>query len=256
MDQIKELIQTGVFKTQNDAVLYLLAKTIREKNGPVGSWTLKDDLNDVGVECSTATIGRHLRYLDQKKYTVQKSNKGRLLTLDGKDWLSVMDERLARAALREDTFSSIKVNEYSELVDLLRVRKVIEAEAARLAALYATDEDIAMLRKSTSVHYRYIAEGKDPIDPALNFHAIICGISHNKFIKAMLDILIFEEKQIEEKMDTLLTRERANCYVVEHDDITASLEARNVDLAVSLMERHIDAIMSAVEEQIQDMKSQ
>ena len=41
--------------------------------------------------------------------------------------------------------------------------------------------------------------------------------------------------------------------MVEHDDITNAIEARDEELAVQLMERHIDALLNAVREQIEKM---
>ncbi|WHH61238.1 FCD domain-containing protein [Petroclostridium sp. X23] len=248
------MMQTGVFKTQSDMLTYLLAKSISQKEKPVGSWALKAELDTCGIDCSTATIGRYLKLLDTKEYTLLCSNQGRVLTPGGVAWLNMMDERLARAQMRNEAAQNIKVNEYADLIDLLRARKAIEIEAARLAALYATDEEIATLRKSIEQHYSYVAENRDPVDPALEFHAIVSEISHNKFIKAMLSMLIFEEKQIESSMETLLTRERGSIYVIEHDKITSALEARNPQHAADLMQMHLEAILSAVKEQVHELE--
>lgn len=43
IDEKKRLLQTGVFKNESDTILFLLVKLINSKNGPVGSWTLKED---------------------------------------------------------------------------------------------------------------------------------------------------------------------------------------------------------------------
>ena len=40
-DEKKRLMQTGVFRTQNDVVTYLLARMIGKSESPVGAWTLK-----------------------------------------------------------------------------------------------------------------------------------------------------------------------------------------------------------------------
>ena len=109
------------------------------------------------------------------------------------------------------------------------------------------------LKKSVLIHYRYVAENRDPTEPALDFHMVVADMSHNRFIKAMLDMLFFEERQIENNMEQLVTRERGDAYVVEHDDITNAIEARDEELAVQLMERHIDALLNAVREQIEKM---
>lgn len=41
----------------------------------------------------------------------------------------------------------------------------------------------------------------------------------------MLDMLIFEERNIEGQIDTLITRERGDIYVVEHEDISNAIAA-------------------------------
>lgn len=92
------------------------------------------------------------------------------------------------------------------------------------------------------------------MEPALDFHGIIADMSHNRFMKAILEMLIFEEKQIEDNIDQLETRKRGNTYVIEHDDITRAIEERNPDLAAELMDRHMEGILEAVEYQVNLME--
>ena len=72
-------------------------------------------------------------------------------------------------------------------------------------------------------------------------------------MKTMLDMLIFEERNIEGQIDTLITRERGDIYVVEHEDISNAIAAGDSAQAASLMDAHIDKLMTAVQEQIQLM---
>ena len=46
-DERKRLLQTGVFKKEIDTVLFLLVKLIGSKEGPAGSWTLKEDFEKI-----------------------------------------------------------------------------------------------------------------------------------------------------------------------------------------------------------------
>ena len=85
------------------------------------------------------------------------------------------------------------------------------------------------LRQSVSLYYRDVAENKSHDDSAYNFHTIIAEMSRNKYFKYLLDIMIFEEQKMEERMDKLVTKERGNVYVVQHDDIVAALELRDAD---------------------------
>lgn len=255
-DEKKRLLQTGIFRTQNDLVVYLLAKIIAKNENPVGAWTLKEELEKMGINYGTATVGRYLKVLDYKEYTIQKGNQGRILTEQGRLWLFCMEENIARAKVHSESSKAMRVNKYSDLVDLIQARRAIEVEGTRLAAINATDEEIERLRRSVMVHYRYVAEKKDPIEPALDFHSVVADMSHNRYIKTMLDMLFFEERRIEETMETLVTRERGSIYVVEHDDITNVLAERNADLAAKLMGKHMDELLSAVREQIKQMEEE
>lgn len=253
-DISKDLMRTGVFKTQEELMGFLLLKKIAHNQGPVGSWTLNELLEKQGISCSTATVGRYLKLLDSKGYAIRKSNQGRILTEEGKRWLQEMSERVERAEVHDEATEALRVNEYEELLDLMRARKAIEVAAVEMAAQKATDEELSALRKSINLYYRYIAENKDHIDPALDFHSIVAEMSHNKFLKNLLDILVFEEKRVEVRMEILATRERGGIYVVQHDDIAAAIEAHDGPLASQLMSQHMDLILRTVEEQITQIK--
>ena len=253
-DERKRLLQTGVFKKEIDTVLFLLVKLIGSKEGPAGSWTLKEDFEKIGIVYGSATIGRYLKMLDSRGYTVQKGNQGRLLTGEGQEWLRTMEENLERARIRKQSSEALQINQYSDLIDSMKARKAIEIETVRLAAENASEQEIRQLRKTINVYYRYIAEKKDFVDPALDFHSIIADMSHNRFMKAILEMMFFEEKKIENTITQLKTREQGNIYVIEHDDITTAIEERNPDLAAELMSKHMDGILETVILQVRHME--
>ena len=253
MDEKQRIMKTGIFPTENDASIFLIAQIISKTGAPVGAWSLKEELKKVGIYCGTATVGRYLKELDYKGLTAQKSNKGRVLTDYGQQWLNKLSDDVARALVHTESTQAMRVDHYSQLVDLIQARKVLEVAAARLAAERATKEDLLLLQQVVMTHYRYVAENKDPTDPALEFHSLVAQISHNRFMKTMLDMLIFEERNIEGQIDTLITRERGDIYVVEHEDISNAIAAGDSAQAASLMDAHIDKLMTAVQEQIQLM---
>ena len=222
-DERKRLLQTGVFKKEIDTVLFLLVKLIGSKEGPAGSWTLKEDFEKIGIVYGSATIGRYLKMLE-------------------------------RARIRKQSSEALQINQYSDLIDLMKARKAIEIETVRLAAENASEQEIRQLRKTINVYYRYIAEKKDFVDPALDFHSIIADMSHNRFMKAILEMMFFEEKKIENTITQLKTREQGNIYVIEHDDITTAIEERNPDLAAELMSKHMDGILETVILQVRQME--
>lgn len=255
-DTQKKIMQLGVFKTQTDFMMYLIAHSMSRKNDPVGSWSLKLDFDEHGIDSSTATIGRYLKMMDAKGYTVQRSNRGRILTPAGKIWLDGLERRINRAQVRDDVSRRMHVNEYAEMVDLMRVRKLIEVEAACLAAQNANDEDIKHLEETLSQHHQYVEDNMDPVDPALEFHMAVAQASHNKFMSAVLSLLVFEEKQIESAIEVLRTREMGSVYVVEHDHILEAIREHNVIKAKNLMEIHMQAILSEVEKQVAEFEEE
>lgn len=242
-------MQTGLFKTRTEMFNYLLVKCMHAKDEPLGSWVLKAELENFNIECSTATIGRYLKEMDTMEFTIQKGNQGRVLTPTGLAWLEEVEERLARAKMRDELSRAIQVTEYDELIHLLHMRKVLETEAARLAALFATEEEIRHLRELVEIHQKYIEDNQDPTQPALDFHEVVAEMSHNKFMTAMLNMLIFEEKLIESNFKTLVTRERGRVYVREHDEIAHAIEIRDAHKAARLMQAHVQKLCSAINEQ-------
>lgn len=244
-----QLIQTGLFANRTKMIFYLLLQFIDERNEPVGSGVLREDLLSIGIDCSTATIGRYLKELDYLDYTVQQSNMGRIITPGGKAYLKDMNERLERSCIQTEFSKTMKVTEYSELIDLLDARRALETEAARLAACNANEKDIARLMETVSAHQDTVKRNQDPTNVALDFHAVVAEISHNRFISSILNMLIYEEKKLEGKMETLVTRERGRIYVREHALIAQAIEERDEDRAASLMSEHIATLGRAVAEQ-------
>lgn len=253
VDDKKCLMKTGVFRTQNDVVYFLIARIMEASQTPLGAWTLKEELEKYGINYGTATVGRYLKELDSRDVTQQKSNQGRVLTEKGKKWLDELSDTVDRAKMRNEASKAMRVDDYFDLIDLVRARKAIEVEAVKLAIQNATGEDLEELHHAVMVHYRCVAENADPTEPALAFHSVLVGISHNRFMKSMFELLLFEERKIEQEMEQLLTRERGDSYVVEHDDIANAIAKRDTELAVKLMDAHLEALLSALEEQIQQI---
>lgn len=236
------LIRSGVFKNRSDMIHYLLMRCIRDSGEAVGSWTLKAHLEAVGLDCSTATIGRHLKDMDSREFTVRQSNQGRLLTPLGDARLERYEESLTRAVFSDAVSDALRVNRFDELVDLLRTRQALETEVARQAAERHVEGDKELLQRALGVHQDCIDHNLDPTNPALDFHSAVVPLSHNKFMIAILDMLIHEEKRIELLFVDLVTRERGKAYVADHAVIADAILQRDGDRAADLMNRHMGKI--------------
>lgn len=253
---IKHLMRTGAFKTNREVMNYLILRDIFQHDGPMGAWTLVQLFADREINVSSATIGRYLKDLDYEGYTIQESNQGRVVTEQGKIFLKSLSEQIERTEVHDEVTQSLCVNEYDELLDLLKARKALEVAAIKLAARNARESDIRQLRESTSDYYNDLADEVDHIEPALDFHSIIAMMSGNKYYISLLNMLFYEEKQVEAGLDVLETRYQGDVYAEQHDQITAAIERHDEDLAVKLMSEHMDLIIKTVEEQIRELSRQ
>ena len=165
----KQLLRTGVFSSPKKLRFYLLLRFIDQRGEPAGCGSLREDFLKNGIDCSTATIGRYLKELDLEDYTVQSSNLGRVLTPIGKVYLREMNERLERAIMQSELSKNVKVTNYDELEELLIARRALEEEAARLAALNATDEELKRLMDAVENHRQTVLRNEDPTETALQF---------------------------------------------------------------------------------------
>lgn len=236
------------FDNRKDYITYLIMKCIEQSKGAVGSWALRENLLENGVDCSTATVGRYLKDLDYKEYTFPCGNQGRILTPLGKAQIATLDLSINRYEVQSKLAREVQVNSYEELIDLINTRKALEMEACAQACVRATENDLKLLKKALSDHQACVDNNEDPTDTAFNFHEVIGQICHNKFLYAMLDMLFFEEKKMESRFETLVTRERGKSYVKEHWQITEAIAARDSWKAAQLMSKHIDVLRYAVEE--------
>jgi DNA-binding GntR family transcriptional regulator len=129
------------------------------------------------------------------------------------------------------------------LAELFAVREALEGMAARLAALHATEADIAQLRTivsdATARHNRVEAlpaESRDPGDH--DFHAAIARCGRNTML---IDLLCIELYPLLRLYRAMLPRPAAHRATIEHEHIVTAIEDHDPDLAEMLMRRHIAA---------------
>ena len=51
MDEKQRIMKTGIFPTENEASIFLIAQIISKTGAPVGAWSLKEELKKVGIYC-------------------------------------------------------------------------------------------------------------------------------------------------------------------------------------------------------------
>jgi DNA-binding GntR family transcriptional regulator len=131
------------------------------------------------------------------------------------------------------------------LMQLFVVREALEGMAARLAAIHATEDEIAGLRSAVTHGARAFesrAAGAPDLDHRHDddFHFAIAQCSRSPML---IDLLCGELAPLLKLYRGQLgpVRPRGRRAVIEHERVVGAIEDRDPDLAETLMRRHIAA---------------
>ncbi len=232
-------------KTTNPEMLLVALKTMAQSTTPTGARRLAEVFTQNGFETAEATAGRFLHRLDKLGLTEALGKQGRILSRKGRARLS---ELQMQQAINRDTAvvaAAFEVTHERELLGLLFARRAIESEAARLAAIYATEDEIEQMRRASEACH-WVAH-TERAEPAMAFHASIINGSHNALLSAVGTMLL--NPSIEPAARLLLKDLSDRPGVDEsmaddHDSIVAAIAARDSEEAERLMRAHIDGMIA------------
>jgi len=143
----------------------------------------------------------------------------------------------------------------SELMELYRIREVMEGLAARQAAERMTDQEIADLQATLDTHERMIddAQGQAYYQAEGDYdfhHRIATGSRNTKLAQMLLGDLYYMVRMYRYRLSTSTGRpQRA---LGEHRRIVEAIAQRDGELAEFLMKRHINAARQNIEKKIQE----
>jgi len=137
-------------------------------------------------------------------------------------------------------------------VEIMEARGLFEPEAAGVAAVRRTQEDLAALKAAYSNLKRLAKEGIfDPyFDADKSFHLLVVEATHNSLIATVLVPLI-------QTMDQQLYREFTRDYYLQnqlgleevgalHEEILAAFDRKDAGLAIQKMREHWERMQNAV----------
>jgi GntR family L-lactate dehydrogenase operon transcriptional regulator len=222
------------------AVLQLLD----QGNGPAGSGTLMDALHDRGFTLSEPTVGRFLRRLDRLGYTERVSNLGRTLTDVGRARLAELCAADARGQRAQELMRSLRATTPEEVLDVLVARRALEREIGRLAAVHASEQDVAELEAAIASQRQHLAHRGIAIEDDIHFHRLLAAAARNRLLAAALE-LIRGDEAIALAIDRIL-KKTSRRYVVGHERILDAVRRHAPDEAEAAMLDHVDAIIADV----------
>jgi len=209
---------------------------------PVGSATLAAALGEAGIGVAEATAGRFLRTLDERGLTMTPGVKqGRVLTAEGRRRL---EEIASMRRAEEHGARLVRVAqdaELGELIDVLLVRRVIEAEGARFAAGSATDGELADILAQAREGRSMIAAGGVPdAASSARFHRSVASASGNRMLASVAHLLIEPANPNLTKVleEVSMGADAVGAQSEEHIALAEALVARDADLAWRLAYDH------------------
>ena len=124
--------------------------------------------------------------------------------------------------------------------ELLDVRRMFEPAVARVAAMRATDEDIAELQEILDAQRQKLKAGQSAITEDTAFHAILARATRNRVVMSIMAIL--NDLLVESRTNSLLQKGRPARSIDGHEAVVAALRRHDAEGASQAMYNHIDQI--------------
>jgi len=124
--------------------------------------------------------------------------------------------------------------------ELLDVRRMFEPAVARVAALRATEEDLADLQRILETQRQKLKTGQSAIVEDTAFHAILARSTRNRVVMSIMATL--NDLLVSSRTQSLLQKGRPARSIDGHEAVVAALRRRDAEGASQAMYNHIDQI--------------
>jgi len=223
--------------------IYALLSEFYNHQEPVGASTLKNTLN-----MSQTSIGRALVSLENLGFLEKVSNKGRIITSKGILWYEKETALLDKQSIANDLIQGQKNTSITKLKEAIYVRKLLEPQAAGLACMNATDEDLERLVELINKYIDCISKAQEADDIDLKIHLRIAELSGNKTLFMLLTLLLTEDKTYMDFSKVALpTFKPENSATLNHSEILRAVITRDSQAASEAMLKHLEKIEDALD---------
>ncbi len=223
-----------------------LLLTLERSENPLGAGAAREALLSAEIDVSEATAGRILRDLEQKGLAVKVGVQGRRITEKGRQAVEAIRRQQDYEISKEALLQSLRTTQKRELVDLIIARRALESEAARLAALNGTEEEIEALKAVLAETRHLILAGKSMACADRDFHARIAAMSRNPILEAALK-LIWHNGQYSPLLEAI-RHKRGRTLGGDHERIFQAIASGDGERARLAMADHMDNVLRDVEE--------
>ena len=229
----------------------LVALALMDETGaPVGAGRLARALRRSGITVAEPTAGRLLHALDERGYTrTAGAKRGRVITEAGRQRLAELRQRDRQGEHGARMVGAIEATDIADLIDLLYVRRSVETEAARVAAIRATDEELDHIAAFAAEHAQAARHGGGISTPSMVFHRLVAEASHNRLLIAVALLLLDPANDpLERLLDAIALDEGVTLdHVADHVALASVLKTRDAAVAEATMRAHMDDLIRTVE---------
>lgn len=143
-----------------------------------------------------------------------------------------------------DTFALLFDIEPSQTLQLLEVRKILEPQAAALAAKNATAEDILQLHEIHEEMKKVPGREEVGLDPDYKFHFQIASSTGNEILFSTLNALsdLMRKSLRQTSWLALTDKQRTTGPIKEHELIIKAIQEKDAAAAHDLMLKHIEEV--------------
>ena len=135
------------------------------------------------------------------------------------------------------------VFERSDMQDLMEFRNILDSEIAALAALRATDTDIALLHQNYQRHMAAEGDVTKCADYDSEFHCLLAAATHNALFHKVYQVF---QPVFRKNMHQIVSIMGVSGARVNHAAILAAVEQHDPDAARAAMQTHVQETISSV----------
>jgi GntR family transcriptional repressor for pyruvate dehydrogenase complex len=143
----------------------------------------------------------------------------------------------------EGLISDVLKIENADFGSLIETRVILETEAAKLAALRRSDEDIEAIQKTLQAFEHKVKEGEKAIEEDLIFHLKIAEASQNAVLKSLMLIITPDIIHNFNKLDVCKDGRDIQA-LEEHKTILEHVINQEADKAAEAMQIHLKDVFA------------
>ena len=135
------------------------------------------------------------------------------------------------------------VFERSDMQDLMEFRNILDSEIAALAAMRATDTDIALLHQNYQRHMAAEGDVTKCADYDSEFHCLLAAATHNALFHKVYQVF---QPVFRKNMHQIVSIMGVSGARVNHAAILAAVEQHDPEAARAAMQTHVQETISSV----------